>query len=401
MTALVVQGDARELPLADASVDLIITSPPYFALRSYTDGELPLDGQIGAEDDPQAYLKALWAATAEWVRVLKPTGSIFVNLGDKFGRGARYTTQGKTTNGRGLDNAARVPYAGAEKSLLGLPWRYALGVVDEIGLLLREELIWDKPNGLPESVRDRCARTHEQWFHFTRRPDYFAAVDEIREAHAMPSTTYGRTRAGAAFPTGQGRITRGGDGRRHNDGHDLGRLPGSVWRVPTRPLIPPAELGLTHFAAFPIDWPLTLIRGWCPTGICSRCNGPLKPVVVRTGMVWRESPTIAGRYRPDGSNRRPISGTQLAPASARIVGYDCGCGEPGEIRPAVVVDPFGGTGTTALAAHALGRVGVSVDLSHDYGRLARWRTTDPGELAGALDVPKPPVQTDGQEALPL
>jgi hypothetical protein len=69
---------------------------------------------------------------------------------------------------------------------MGLPWRYAIGCIDDLDLILRAEIIWSKPNGLPESVTDRVRRSHEQWFHFTKEPRYFSAVDEVREAHASP-----------------------------------------------------------------------------------------------------------------------------------------------------------------------------------------------------------------------
>jgi DNA modification methylase len=84
MTAIVMQGNAASLQLPDASVDLIVTSPPYFGLRSYQDGGEHLPGQVGAEDTPGKYLDALLECTAEWLRVLKPSGSLFVNLGDKY-----------------------------------------------------------------------------------------------------------------------------------------------------------------------------------------------------------------------------------------------------------------------------------------------------------------------------
>ena len=85
---------------------------------------------------------------------------------------------------------------------------------------------------------------------------------------------------------------------------------------------------------------------------------------------------------------------------ATITGYACGCPEPdAPTRPAVILDPFGGTGTTALVASAYGRHAITVDLSHDYARLAKWRVNDPGEIARALDVPKPPKQLDGQDTL--
>ena len=87
VTYQLIRGDATSLPLADDSVDLIVTSPPYFALRSYQDGGEHYAGQIGSEDTPQAFLDALWAVTAECRRVLKPSGSMFVNLGDKMAQG--------------------------------------------------------------------------------------------------------------------------------------------------------------------------------------------------------------------------------------------------------------------------------------------------------------------------
>ena len=87
MSYQLIRGDALSLPLADESVDLCVTSPPYFALRSYTDGGEHYEGQIGSEATPQAFLEALWAVTAECVRVLKPSGSLWVNLGDKMAHG--------------------------------------------------------------------------------------------------------------------------------------------------------------------------------------------------------------------------------------------------------------------------------------------------------------------------
>jgi DNA modification methylase len=197
-----IRGDATSIPLADGSVDEIVTSPPYFALRSYTDGGEHYDGQIGSEATPQAFLEALWAVTAECRRVLKPSGSMFVNLGDKYsgvspGSYRRHTQpfgpNGDTATGYHEAAAASEAAAGHDpdwggipaKSLMMLPQRYAIGCIDQLGLILRAEIIWSKPNGLPESVTDRVRRSHEQWFHFTKEPRYFSAVDEVREAH-MP-----------------------------------------------------------------------------------------------------------------------------------------------------------------------------------------------------------------------
>jgi DNA modification methylase len=354
-TATIIRADARTLPLDDASADLIITSPPYFGLRAYTDGGERYAGQLGSEPTPAAYIDNLIACTREMVRVLKPSGSIWVNLGDKFSQrvAARPSSHQdglfpgrddlikdwKRDRAAGLARMPREnvidPTTGThvpEKSLMGLPWRYAIRCIDELGLILRAEVIWSKPNGLPESATDRVCRSHEQWFHFTLQPRYFAAVDEIREPsdprNLRPADRDGRISAkdSTRRANGHGVIGHAGKPLEYNP---LGRLPGSVWEIATQPLKVPAELGIDHFAAFPIQWPRRIILGWSP---------------------------------PRGT----------------------------------VLDPFGGTGSTALAAKALGRHGISVDLSADYCRLAEWRVNDPGELAKALGVEKPATQLDGQ-----
>lgn len=105
MTAHILRGDTRHLPLRDATVDLIVTSPPYWALRSYTDGGAHYPGQIGSEPTPTDYIAALVDCTAEWVRVLKPSGSLFVNLGDRYDSG---TTTARTNPGTVKDGQGQL-----------------------------------------------------------------------------------------------------------------------------------------------------------------------------------------------------------------------------------------------------------------------------------------------------
>lgn len=391
----IVRADARALPLPDASVDLIVTSPPYWSLRSYTDGGEHYDGQIGAEATPAEYLANLWECTREWMRVLKPGGSIFVNLSDKYegsggnsghtgsdvGRGQRVTAYRNARSGR-----VKV------KSLIGLPWRYALGCVDDLDLILRAEIIWSKPDGMPESVTDRVRRSHETWFHFTKQQKYFTAVDEIREPHSAPRRVAGKNAFAARNLSHQRTATGAYDGP-----SALGKLPGSVWEVAAQPLTVPDHLGVDHFAAFPSALPLRIIAGWSPSGICTACGEGRRPVVDRSEKLLHR-PSGAeflgkGYTGPNGEKR----GNGNVLTVARLLGYACACDAPvAPTRPALVVDPFGGTGTTALAARALGRDAISFDLSADYCRLARWRTSDPGELARVLGKPKPPKQVDGQ-----
>ena len=406
MAAIVLRGDARSLPLPDESVDLIVTSPPYFGLRSYTDTvecltcinwrregrdvrqawpdydqhvrdvhQQHYDGQIGSEATPAEFVAALISCTRDWIRVLRPSGSLFVNLGDK--------------------------YSGA-KSLLGLPWRYALGCVDDLGLILRAEIVWAKPNGLPESVTDRVRRSHEQLFHFTRRPRYFAAVDEIREQYDAPRAT----RTMGNVDPGRGDF---GKPMQRRDAvatmNPLGKLPGSVWTIPSAPLTVPAHLGIDHFAAFPPALIRPIVLGWSPSGVCTACGEGRRPVTVadyQTVVAPTPDRRVAALSTTGHSGRG--RGNEAPYGNARrettITGYACACPTPdAPTRPAVVLDPFGGTGTTALVASVLGRTGITVDRSADYCRLAKWRTQDPGERCRVIGAPKPPPVPEGQDAL--
>ena len=398
------------LPLADESVDLVVTSPPYFALRSYTDGGEHYEGQIGSEATPQEFLEALWAVTAECVRVLKPSGSMFVNLGDKYsgvnpgsfrrhtqplpGLGVRVLTATATSEAT-ADH--RPDFGGTPaKSLMGLPWRYAIGCIDQLGLILRAEVIWSKPNGLPESVTDRVRRSHEQWFHFTKEPRYFSAVDEVREPHTATDRpnfdgSYGTTPKAARASTSLAQdVDRCGN-------NPLGKLPGSVWQIPTEPLRVPDHLGVDHFAAFPSEWPRRIILGWSPSGVCVACGEGRRPVVAKEMVVngmntgWRKNdPTLNKNHSIEG-------GYPHMTTHATITGYVCACPDTtAPTTPAVVLDPFCGTGTTPAVAHALGRHGIGIDLSADYLRLAEWRCNDPGLRSKVLRVDKPKPVPDGQ-----
>ena len=420
-----VRGDALRLPLRDRSVDLIITSPPYFALRSYQDDGAHYAGQIGSEPTPADFLTALWAVTDELWRVLKPTGSLFVNLGDKYagsgghnnGNISRWATArlegGKAQLARRDDdeNQSREWRASRRqapdrytqttdvppKSLMGLPWRYALGltcpetyrpfahtyIAAHPQWTLRAELVWNKPNGLPESVTDRVRRSHEQWFHLTKQGRYYAAVDEVREGYS-PGTAarylagYAPDKRNDAGIKNQGPIRHKADGEWAPgtvSTNPLGKLPGSVWTIPSEPLAVPDHLGIDHYAAFPTEWPRRLILGWSPNGICVKCREGRVPVVEK-----EVGPDEQGRQGVPKTGRA-VNASPLATfkydhgvSLATITGYRCACDVPiAPTTPAIVFDPFVGTGTVPLVARTLGRYGIGVDLSRDYLRLAHWR----------------------------
>jgi DNA modification methylase len=406
VSATILRADAAHLPIPDASVDLIVTSPPYWSLRSYTDGGAHYDGQIGDEQTPGEYIDQLIDCTREWIRVLKPTGSLVINLGDKYnayngGRGEG-TIQSNgvrqsAPRGNGLDVKGIRP-----KSLIGLPWRYALRCIDDLGLILRAEIVWAKPNGLPESVTDRVRRSHEQVFHFVKQPRYFSAVDEVREAQQSAGQRHeGRSGyVNAAGKAGGEGVNRSFTERALNP---LGKLPGSVWTIPTAPLIVPDHLGVDHFAAYPPELVRRIVLGWSPREVCTACGEGRRPVVdegTRVGVKTRgtesgQSLSVKG-LRGAGGYLDAGAATWKR-TDYRLTGYACACPDTtAPATPGLVLDPFGGTGTTALVATCYGRHGISVDLSADYCRLARWRTTDPGERARVLQVPKPEPVPEAQ-----
>jgi DNA modification methylase len=392
MTWQILQADSRHLPVKDASVDLLVTSPPYFGLRSYRDGGEHYAGQIGSEPSPAEYVAELVGMIdGEWRRVLKPSGSMMLNLGDKMSGGRSGSSGwGKPRVGDGKNFGAAMARQDAEladapvadwgaraKSLLGLPWRVALALIDR-GWILRAEIIWSKPNGLPESVTDRVRRSHEQVFHLVLNPRYYSAVDEIRQEHAG-----GGEGMNKAERVERGQATRGhtqlvgalGVGR-SMEGNPLGRLPGSVWTIPTQPLLIPDAVRehyrLTdHFAAYPAELVRRIILGWSPLRVCQQCGEGRRPLVERTPMEW----TPSGRQdTTELRGPRPTSGRMDKAPTTSIIGEACACPTPdANTKPGMVLDPMCGTGTTVGVAHKLGRDAIGVDLSADYCRLARWR----------------------------
>ena len=404
MSAIVTRGNAMDLHLPDETVDLIVTSPPYFGLRSYQDGGEHYAGQVGDEATPTEYLDALIACTAEWMRVLKPGGSIFVNLGDKYVADNRGSGGDKKRGEAKHAPRGALGFVGREmarqKSLMMLPQRYAIRCIDELGLILRAEIVWSKPNGLPESVTDRVRRSHEQVFHFVKQPRYYSAVDEVREAY-QPSSIARAAYATIAGPEGGTNGKSNGtlrSAREPGTTNPLGKLPGSVWSIPTAPLRVPESLGIDHFAAYPPELVRRIVLGWSPREVCTACGEGRRPVIDSQRCVDGQPVQDLGARKVGGYQSEASGiGNWRYTTERALTGYACACPDTtSPATPGIVLDPFGGTGTSALVASAHGRVGISVDLSADYCRLAQWRTTDPGERARVLGVDKPPVQVDGQ-----
>ncbi len=262
------EGDALDVLATwpDGFVDLCLTSPPYYQLRDYG-----VDGQLGMEETPEAYIDRLVATVDEISRVLKDSGSLYLNLGDSY----------------------------RQRCLLGIPWRVALALTER-GWLLRNTIVWHKINSLPTSATTRYRNSHEYLFFFTKNAKAYFDLDSVREPHQTKT----KTMQVEQRPHGSSRKIRGGN----FPGHPLGRNPADVWSLHTenRPkkYIVPGHEG--HFAPFPEPLCEKPIKASCPPG-------------------------------------------------------------------GIVLDPFIGSGTTAVVARRLGRNYLGIDLSAEYVDLAARR----------------------------
>jgi DNA modification methylase len=213
------------------SVDSIVTSPPYFGLRDYG-----VDGQIGLEPTLGEYVTGLSDTLTSYVDVLKPGGSLWLNLGDSYSTGLG---EAGRANGGQIHGNSRARVVGMPaKCLLMTPERVALALIER-GWILRNRVVWAKPNGMPTSVKDRLATKHEALFHFVRQQRYFYDLDSIREPHKAAADVLGELVRPRGEPDGEARHTT------RNGLHVNGKNPGDVWSIPTQPY-PDA-----HFAVFP------------------------------------------------------------------------------------------------------------------------------------------------------
>jgi site-specific DNA-methyltransferase (cytosine-N4-specific) len=255
-------GDAAETlrSLPDGSADCIVTSPPYYGLRDYGAGE----GEIGRERTPRKYVDRLSAVFCEARRVLADDGTLWINLGDSYashtswGRGVGSTLDGRGNEGTGIiASADSRSFDRAPKNLLGIPWRMAFALQDD-GWTLRSEIVWRKPNAMPESVTDRLSKRHETVFLFAKSQHYFFDLDAIKEpvVSSPDKLDWSRDSKEAVHPAGQG--------AQHRSGRPLSapqaRNPGDVWDIATVPFAG------AHFAAFPPELPSRCIRAGCRPG---------------------------------------------------------------------------------------------------------------------------------------
>lgn len=360
-------GDSWELAptLAPQSIHAIVTSPPYWGLRDYGD-----PGQFGLEPTPEAYVARLVELFALLRPALRDDGTVWLNLGDSFsgsGKGPAGNL-GATHNERHLEHihSAIIPEGLKPKDLVGIPWRVAFALQAD-GWYLRSDIIWHKPNPMPESVTDRPTKAHEYLFLLSKSPRYYYDAEAIKEPVSEVSlkrAEYGwdcdRDSTKNASMGGEGIHVEKMGSRFVNPS---GRNKRSVWTIPTR------SFSAAHFAVFPPDLIKPCILAGVPEMCCPKCGAPWERLTEHTPMEFR--PSARQSEKRKAGLVTALHGTMLKPATTKTLGFvpACSCDRADSV-PGTVLDPFMGSGTTAEVARSLGRKAVGFELNADYIDIA-------------------------------
>ena len=418
-------GDALDVlrSLPDGCVDMVATSPPFYGLRDYGTGtweggnprcdhapeqpepkiydngqgegyasnnqnwnkkgrtfagnECPkcgarrVDRQIGLEETPDQWVARLVAVFSECRRVLADHGTLWVEIGDsyantEFGRNDTAKMYGEEWSQQPRRNRRRAFPAGIkQKDMVGQPWLLAFALRAD-GWYLRSEIIWARPNPMPESVTDRPTKSHSTVFLLSKRPRYFYDADAIRQPLTQGSMERGysyRDPAGFRGAKDQSRP----DLKKPEFGHGYvpsGANARSVWTIPTEP---------TPFAHF-ATWPQALVRRMILAGTSERGRCP------ECGKPWVRDVEIGDLVGKDrGGNRKGQDvgpfvknnpGTPGLAYERTTLGWSPSCACARESIPAVILDPFAGSGTTLLVARNHGRHAIGIELNESYCRLA-------------------------------
>jgi DNA modification methylase len=325
-TNAIIQGDCLDIlkTLPDKSVDCCVTSPPYYMLRDYG-----IAGQIGLEETPDEYISKLTAVFNEVYRVLKNEGSLWLNIGDSYNGSGKNSGNTRPLSSKQHANTAShatkpLFVAGMKpKQLIGVPWRLAFAMQAD-GWILRQDIIWAKPSCMPESVKDRFCKSHEYLFFFVKQPRYY-----FNHRHALEKAA-------------------GYDGRKDTKykGGEKDTACGAHERWPRR-----------SYAAKSGE-----------TGLLPQFHGSsIATAALRTMRdVWRinAEPSEIGHYA-------------MFPQKLITPCILCGCPENG-----TVLDPFMGSGTTAVVAKKLGRRYIGCEINPEYVRMAERRIAEINPLFG-------------------
>lgn len=366
-----------------------------------------VEGQIGLEESPQAFVAKMVEVFEEVRRVLRPDGTLWLNLGDSyashdpggFRKGEFLNPGGRQSTKAGVDvarNRAGIYRPGGlkPKDLIGIPWRVAFAL-QEAGWWLRQDIIWAKPNPMPESVTDRCTKAHEYIFLLTKSAKYYYDNEAVKEKASMDSG-FAKQRL-----NGNGDMRKKVSSGFFNDAtkangkesnyttfiDDGNRNKRSVWTVTTRPFKD------AHFATFPpkLIEPC-ILAGTSEYGACADCGSPYERVTTVVGKQVTEAMKVAGcdtnggyqgqavkdyasgkaQNASDTKRRILESMSQVKESSWQKT---CKC-ETDKVVPCVVIDPFNGAGTTGLVSLQHRRQYIGIELNPDYITIAEKRLSE-------------------------
>ena len=371
-------GDCREKlkELPNNFFHTVITSPPYWGLRDYGTGKwtggdpncshiagksrndadrefgtketltvqyrdvckdcgaVREDNQIGMEASPEEYVRKIVRTFQEVKRVLRDDGTLWLNLGDSYSSGGRTSTTNQTVRGDKDYGVTRPPVSGSikPKDLVGIPWRVALALQED-GSYLRQDIIWHKPNPMPESVKDRCTKAHEYIFLLSKSEKYYYDSHAIKEQSV-----------------------------------DCLSNKRSVWTVPVKPY------NEAHFAVFPTELIEPAILAGCPPKICSECGTPYEREMVTIEVPERETRDNMVGVIPKRDKTSRMNSKDMKSLVQEDRGFTKNCSCSGsQTSSGRVLDPFGGSGTTALVADRHGRDATIIELNHKYVDIAETR----------------------------
>ena len=397
--------------MPEQSVQTCITSPPYWGLRDY--GE---DDQLGLEPTPEEYVANMVEVFRAVRRVLRDDGTLWLNLGDSYAgswgaqsRGGppsdKSTLAGNGHNGGGpkiaglsatqIQQHPKRTKTGSwvnhheslkPKDLVGIPWRVAFALQAD-GWYLRSDIIWHKPNPMPESVTDRPTKSHEYIFLLTKQPRYYYDADAIREAAAFDTT-------GQTIRFGGNKYGDSDDPRHSTKSGNPyeftgGRNKRSVWTVTTKPF------SGAHFAVFPPDLiEPCVLAGSSDGGGCSDCGAPYSRVVEKGQPLSDQQRASGGdekgEYHGQATKDYGLAKAQDASATKarilagmverRTVAWEPSCDCDSRPEPQTIIDPFSGAGTTGLVALRHDRSYIGLELNPEYAAMSRERIRDDAPL---------------------
>jgi len=377
----IIQGDAltklKELP--EESINMCMTSPPYWALRDYG-----VDNQLGLEPTFDEYINKLCDIFDEVKRVLRKDGTCWVNLGDTYysvsgGKFLNDNLGSKERNlKKGLSKANELKKGKElqQKNLTSIPFRFAIEMQNR-GWILRNTIIWHKPNCMPSSVKDRFTVDFEYLFFFSKQKKYYFETqyepykdkESMERYYSMNAEQQAKAlkRRNSKFqkvPTGSTELTERGENYIAKKKELRGRNKRTVWKICPKPFKE------AHFAVYPEELCETPIKAGCPEFVCKKCGEPKIYFEKKEIIHKRKNNRKDKNVRPDNYERPPNDWKQRDVLSK---GYKPTCNCNSDFKSGIVLDPFFGAGTTGLVALKQGKKFVGIELNPEYIKIAQAR----------------------------